>query len=316
MKAEELMDFGLRILRGAKDPTRDEEFITLGRTIVAARMIQRGFIPDINLSFRKEVDLSSIGTAMWARNGFPTIEMGHKFAAALLVSTITQDLLDVVQPPWSSFMISVPDNLLFITDTASNQPTPVRRIMVFQALGKIGDWAYIAYGATGIALWRHGVTAALLLPPADEGTLASVIPQSTGSYEVTDTDRRTQILIGRLIIATSAATTIRGMSQPFGKGHADHANAKRSGGFPPAVPSMFALGTPIDIDLRYRVREFSTGKRDAKDIEVRILVCGHFKRQRYGVKFSQVKTIWLKPYWRGPVEAPVLIRPHVLQDLD
>jgi hypothetical protein len=42
---------------------------------------------------------------------------------------------------------------------------------------------------------------------------------------------------------------------------------------------------------------------------VRTLVRGHWRRQPYGPENSLTKVIWIRPFWRGPEDAPVSIHP-------
>ncbi|MGH9429190.1 MAG: hypothetical protein ACRD2L_23150, partial [Terriglobia bacterium] len=104
------------------------------------------------------------------------------------------------------------------------------------------------------------------------------------------------------------------MLQPTGQGHVKHQAAKKARGEIPLVPTMFKLGGYIKVDFRDRVREFSSGKRrESHELEVRHMVAGHFKRQHYGLKNALVKTIWREPFWRGPEDAAVLVRTHVME---
>lgn len=302
------MSFGLQVLRAAKDPTDENDLAATGLDILIAGAITNGLRPrDFSSAFKTDAELTGAGAAMWAQCGFPTVEMGHKFAASLLVSTIDKDMLADLHAPWKSFLILLPDNLLFITDEGTKQPTPIRQILVFQFKPGV-RWCYIAYGATGISIWKHGASASLLLPSQDE---SAEIPRS--GFEITNDDLRTEVLIGRLIITTCAAMTIHGMSEPIGLGHARHAAARKREEEPPPVLSMFKLGKPITVDFRDRVREFATGKREGHKLDARHMVCGHFKRQHFGPKNAMVKTMWREPYWRGPAEAAVLVRTHVLK---
>lgn len=48
--------------------------------------------------------------------------------------------------------------------------------------------------------------------------------------------------------------------------------------------------------------DVGTGRK----LGLRVHVRGHFARQRHGPGRSLVKTIWRQPYWRGPVDAPIV----------
>jgi hypothetical protein len=68
------------------------------------------------------------------------------------------------------------------------------------------------------------------------------------------------------------------------------------------------VGHPVKHDFREHVRSFARGERDK--LSVQSLISGHYKMQPYGPQRSLRKLIWLEPYWRGPEDAPIPIRPH------
>ena len=60
-----------------------------------------------------------------------------------------------------------------------------------------------------------------------------------------------------------------------------------------------------------QVREYLEGKSH-RSPSVQVLVSGHYKMQPHGTKNSLRKLIWRAPFWRGPDDAPIPIRAHVL----
>jgi len=79
----------------------------------------------------------------------------------------------------------------------------------------------------------------------------------------------------------------------------------RDGSVLPPFKSWF-LGRDIELDervigaVRAYVREGGTSPK------VQALVKGHWKRQQHGPNRSLRKLIHVAPYWRGPLDAPVL----------
>jgi len=64
-------------------------------------------------------------------------------------------------------------------------------------------------------------------------------------------------------------------------------------------------------DFRDRVRDYVEGKSHSAP-NVQVLVSGHHKMQPHGPGNSLRKLIWREPFWRGPEDAPIAIRPHKL----
>jgi hypothetical protein len=73
---------------------------------------------------------------------------------------------------------------------------------------------------------------------------------------------------------------------------------------------VYELRRPVILDCRERVREIVTGSRGP--VTVQTFVRGHWKMQACGVGRLHRKHIHIEPYWRGPEEAPIVVRPHVI----
>jgi hypothetical protein len=256
-----------------------------------------------------------VGLSRWADNGYPQITMGHKFAAALLVSNAAKEVLDQVKPPWDGFIIEVPDGLLDIYDNGMNRYCPIRRILVTmhsnKHLGGERGWMYIAFTDTTLSLWRFGVSTDQLLPPLLPGDEFAKDPSK--SEVITDHDGRVISLIGRLIINVCLAMSDPTLVKKTGAGHKYYHRGNRREVDEPIIRN-FQIGKPVELDFRDRIKNFiRNGSRDGGLVNVQTQVCGHFKLQPYGPKSALRKTIWRAPFWRGPADAPILVRPHHME---
>jgi hypothetical protein len=156
-----------------------------------------------------------IGMAKWADAGFPCVTMGHKFAAALLCTTASDEAVAMARPPFPAFLIEVPDGLLTIDSeqAGTSRITPIVTILVYRLdndkTPEGWAWGYTAYSAGGLSVFRYGVRAAELLPPElDEildGNRKWNDDRTPFSFDLTDTDNRTTVMIGRLIVNTCLA---------------------------------------------------------------------------------------------------------------
>jgi hypothetical protein len=88
-------------------------------------------------------------------------------------------------------------------------------------------------------------------------------------------------------------------------------------GAPDLTYSKFLLSAPISVDLRPHVRaalEHERSGRKGVAPKVQFLVRGHWRQQAHGPQKSLRKTIWIKPFWKGPEESAVLLRNYKVEE--
>ncbi len=262
-----------------------------------------------------------VSCALWAHAGFPQVSMGHKYAAALLVTEAPAEAIEACRPPFPAFLIEVPDGLLWVVDPKTKEPDPIRRVMVAkQSNPKLPDgwgWAYTAYSSMG-TLFRYGVSTAELLPPWIE--VPDVLPgdrlrnNDTGpnSFELTEQDARMTAMIGRLIVNVCLAfsdPTTSGIDEPKVRraGTGTKARGKNRKHDEPVV-RVYEIGHEVNHDFRQHVREYAAGT--ARKLTVQSYVHGYWRRQAHGPRLSLRTWKWIEPYWKGPDTAPIAARPH------
>ena len=245
----------------------------------------------------------TMGSARWADCGFPQIIIGHKYAAALMATQVPEDVLSQVKPPWPAFMIELPDKMLPVIDE-KGQEVPLRRVLVQHVKDEHETWQFLAMTDGITNIWRHGVGTKELALAELQGTgtwegCTFAIPIDEGI------DGRTNQLVGKLI-----ANVCLAMSDPSNvKAHPTHGKVGSVGrrGQEPKVRT-FKLGKTIEIDARAALDDFihNRGTRKGVSPTVQSLVRGHWKpklSERVGYP------VWVEPYWRGPIDAPILSRP-------
>lgn len=77
------------------------------------------------------------------------------------------------------------------------------------------------------------------------------------------------------------------------------------------VAWTYTLTRDVKVDCRQAVRDYVEGRRSSAP-SVQCLVRGHWKRQAHGPARSLRKFIFVEPYWRGPEDAPIATRSHIL----
>lgn len=245
----------------------------------------------------------------WAYYGFPTIKTGHKFASAMCTTRINQETIQEARPPFDSFIIDVPDNLLPIEDSLSDGTSYINRIFVSYMDSK---WTWLAMANTGTELWRVNVPGNLMA-----GTLKDVPETSAELWEVsplfdmkiTDSDERLAQTIGKFIINMSVMMSSPEATTKVGKSHerweSIKANPNRLIDEEPKVREFY-VGKDITRDFRKNVSDYIRGT--GKKLDYQIIVSGHYRPQHYGTGNLLVKIIWISPYWKGDPEAKIPIR--------
>lgn len=259
----------------------------------------------------------------WAEGAYPTVEIGEKFAASLLVSSLSDEVLETVKMPWPGISIIVPGDILQVYEPTLKKNVPIRRIFASVAVGRkyvtdgslnaiAGNWQFIGMATEALSLWRFGVTPRGMLLESDNMLLDA---PKDGLYEFnmehTDIDSRTAGLIGKLVVMTCVALTMKEMVtervKPQGK-----KKKKRENKEGPSA-RFFTVGKPIVLDFRERVKSYMLGTRQSKELNIQFMVAGHFKQQAFGEKRAQRKTIWIEPYWKGDETAAIPVRSHVVK---
>lgn len=246
--------------------------------------------------------IMTLGSARWADCGFPQIIVGHRYAAALMATHIPEDVLPLVRPPWPGFLIELPDAMLPVINE-KNEEAPLRRVLVQHIKDEKETWQFLAMTDGITNIWRHGI---------DTKELALSEAAGTGTWEgctfaipIDDgIDGRTNQLVGKLIAAVCLA-----MSDPNNvKAHPSFGvvgSVGRKNKEPKA--RTYKLGKTIEIDCRASLDDFihNRGTRKGVSPTVQTLVRGHWKpklAERVGYP------VWVEPYWRGPIDAPILTR--------
>lgn len=252
----------------------------------------------------------------WADSGFPVVTMGHRFAAAMALTSATEEVVDSARPPFPGYLLEVPDGIVSMVNPDGGGLEAIRLVLVMRNESKRThsgfSWAYNAVTENNHVLYRYGVTSSELLPPDIEAvTLEGGLGRS---FLVTEHDHRACVIIGRLIVNTALAMSDpRNVSQ-LGQGRVRHRMNSAFNGRVRAGPTCrtYMLGKDIQLstDLRPELRRYLSGERRSPNVQV--LVSGHYKMQPHGPRSSLRKLIWREPFWRGPEDAPILVRSHVL----
>jgi len=242
-----------------------------------------------------------LGAAQWAHNAYPVLQLGgHRYAAALMATSVP----DVeILPPWSSFIIDLPTNFLFTANSESGVDEPIDFIHVTT----IGDkWSILAHSRS---VNLHRTKWPVREMTSDKSLTA--FPEATGG-SLDTRDSRTLVLLTRLVLNTCLAMSDPANVKQVGK-HKSAMMSPKEGGRtnPEPLARTFRVGKPIELDVRPALADYLEGKRRSSPT-IQSLVRGHWKFQAHGPNHSLRKAIHIEPYWRGPEDAPITVRAHVV----
>lgn len=274
-----------------------------------------------------EISQQWLSAAKWAASGFPLVTMGHRYCAALMATETNGEVLDAIELPFPAFVIDLPAGLISCDDQRS-RPAPLDYIIVarfrsdsarskrLDLRGKSG-WVTFYFAtseSTGLGLHRcddHGEIFREPAPEVDDHSEGEKWAYAT----LTNRDTRCHALIRRLIagvcLAMSDPKTIASRAATPCGTRAERRRNQRGSLYPEL--SIYQVGAPIQIDCRGSIREYLSGRAGSAPT-IQFLVRGHWKRQHHGTNNASVKIIWVQPYWKGPVDGPIAVRPHVLPD--
>lgn len=214
--------------------------------------------------------------AAWQRSSYARLEVSHKLAASLCLTDIGPGI--EVTAPWEACSVLVPDGLLGreIARVFCEGCDPRYLVSIDGKVCRVDEIGDTREGRCTIEMLRNLVRGAFL-----------------------------------------ALENPEQWRKPAGR-----ANPKnhRSIGAPDFAQSKYLISKPLTYDLRQQVSEYitgtRTGTRKGASPTVQFIVRGHWRQQVHGVGRSLRKTIWIKPFWKGPEEGRILLRRATLDETE
>lgn len=265
--------------------------------------------------------------AEWAEHAFPRVQTSHSFASMLMATTISPRELETVEAPWPAFAIEIPGGLLPIQ--ARGIDSCVTRACInthlMPTMFKERWWSVSMHGPR-IELHRAGTLVDMLSDKkrGAPGELLRVSPAMRADplsapiendeafwddYSQDQEDRVTllvlRLMVGVCVMMTERAnyvervTDLRKKLGPYAERFQQRPEAR-----------VYVLGKPVKVDFRQAVRAFVEG-RSRGPMTIQRLVAGHHKRQPHGPGNSLRKWIFIQPYWQGPSDSEIVVRPHL-----
>lgn len=250
------------------------------------------------------VQINMMWSCRWADQGFPVFQIGHKYAASLMATGISKLDADHIVAPFKAFCINLPAGLLFTEHEGEIQDFV--RLYAHQLTKSTGEivWNIQLNTVDDVSLWKHGVPTELL---CEENLLGETDWQTYSfSLPTVDSDTKVMSLAGRLLLGVCLTLSSPDGSKLVGKGHRYEPEQLRE--MPEPLHRVYQVGRPINLDVRDEVRAYLSGETK-KAPSVQTLVRGHWRRVAHGQAHAGRRWTQIEPYWRGPEEAPILVRP-------
>lgn len=240
-----------------------------------------------------------LGTALrltmlgeWWGLGMPRVVVSHRLAASFVFTSIAPvDVPDVIAP-WSVFMLDVPTRMA--RDGAGRE---VASLIAFDL--QEGDLRTVG----GFVVPENPDH------PCSELRVADSVTQLTA--------QQTESESWRTALSRFLAGTIAELGDHRAACEAARGTVKRDGRGAPQTRTM-VLSRAVAVDCREAVSQALGGaeptRRQGHSQSVQSLVRGHWKRQACGAGLSERRWKHIEPYWRGPDDAPIAVRPHIMKD--
>lgn len=253
-------------------------------------------------------------TCEWCMNGFPRVVLGHKHAASLMATKTRADSIPDARAPWTAFLVDVPRGLLSWVPREAHVKHKDGTYSIESSGGNV-QYALVTANGSDISI----------IPLADDMTFTMIEPvDGKGLAEFGHIDLRNQMLgtpdernhasltmISRLVLGVCMEMTSSSYSGE--KIGVRPTKADPRTGEPRTW--TFQLTRNVKVDCRDAVRAYSEGKSRSSPT-VQCLVRGHWKQQPCGRGGADRKNIFVEPYWRGPEDAPIASRNHLIVSPD
>jgi len=239
-----------------------------------------------------------VWAATWCDCALPRIRLRAARAASFAATAVPREHATAVLPPWAAFLIELEDVEGVLSLPGTCDPFDRLEVLSSSMLSGRPTWCVFARSRDGNVLHQ------LLIPEEDWGAQMS----DHGLFTTTSTDasKRLMQVVCRIVLGTCLA-----LSTPEDREVAEHRGSSkrfRRRGHPGVTD--FVLSNDVRVDVREAVGGYVTGGGAAPTVQS--LVRGHWKRQAHGPGASLRRWIQVEPYWRGPEDAPVVVRRHVL----
>ena len=271
-----------------------------GRTFVAPQ----GAIPHSGALFQ------AMWQTKWVHGACRIIQASDaRYFSAMAQTKLSPDAFDELKIPYPAFAVRLPRGLIVGSDGREYDLAyfgQFDQIAVGATVHEVMSYYAVRSSADEISIWSTDSKSLVELLFADAQQPSLRAPEDE---QEDSSDARIRELVRRAVVGllyTMQHTT----HWCFGS-YMNRVGKNRVRREPPAHREVI-IGRPIAVDVSEAVRRDAAEGTHASPT-VQTLVRGHIKRQVCGADRADRKLIWIEPYWRGPEEAPILVRPYSVE---
>lgn len=246
----------------------------------------------------------------WVMCGRPQIEVGEKLAASLMLTRVPAEVASATPLPYPAFLVRIPDGLLVtqgaVVRSGGRQEVPADLSMAMVMRRRNDQLVVVFASRKSPTLWMQvsedfgdvfSPGTDLELPASWEGLV----------LENTRQDKRAVQLGLQLVFGTVLELLARTAPPRPGVAKVGQVSSRKKKESLVPKPLTIRVVREVSLDMRPAVRDYVAHGTSAPT--VRTLVRGHWKNQPVGPQRQERKLIQVEPYWRGPEEGPVVVRP-------
>ena len=173
-----LMRFGQEVAEVCDGEVRDHK-ATVDRW--AKHSASVGDLMRVALCFKADYQVLTSSAAEWAVDGFPSVVLGAKYAAALCATSVPEELTKDLRCPWPSWVLEVPDGLLKYKSVFEGHEATVRRLLISQFPRPNSElrWDWTAFTNDGTSVFQFGLKTKPLVEREKDGGSADEDGQAT-----------------------------------------------------------------------------------------------------------------------------------------
>lgn len=289
-----------RVLRNGKLPGNPDNWPLLFQFLTTLDNYRLSLVADDKFSVHLAIShvlATALAAEVWLDAGCPRVRCEDQVSAALMLTDSSKaELRDEL--PWQSFLISVPKETLryrYKTDEGHVEDSFAESVLVSQS---------------GDVFMVHLIGAEPSIPfcIAWDKTLSGLLSaRDSWQNHAVAADMAVNLVRGVLLQIQSG-----NMRQETVRARSGAHSWRRPGDLPETTD--YVLGTSVSLRQDYVAAVKRIARGEVRYGKVQWMVRGHQRWQACGLRHQDRKLIWVPPHWKGPVDAPILQRDHVLNE--
>jgi hypothetical protein len=256
----------------------------------------------------------------WCQAGYAQLVVHQPLAAAFALTDVPDSLIPE-ELPWQAFRILLPKSPVLVH--GPNFEGRFDELWLWSTLADGGTTTMWCLGGSLLSTFTNGSVQRNFWVIARGATSLRAVTQTVQRHvsELSKTKRTELVTVAsesaRALVNILLCVAVQLAERNFERAPAKKAPKGKRWRAPKQQPvtTDYVLGRDIRVtgpNLAPVVEAICRGEK--KFGLKQWMVRGHKREQAHGPRHSLRKTIWIQPFWKGPVDAPILKRSHELQE--